>query len=127
MLHNSCQQTNRQPFIWRCDSRCDQTSSNDMISGGNVGIAVVATNVNTVGTLVHDKIVGTTTPMQELSCCGFTAKAVIIPPNSFPITVTKSSQFARHLNLNELSLHRLDRSQQGNVISAIPTIPNLHQ
>jgi hypothetical protein len=55
----------------------DHTSSHDKISGGNVGIAVVATSVATTGTLDHDKIVDTTTPVQELSCCGFTADAVV--------------------------------------------------
>jgi hypothetical protein len=93
----------------------------------NVGVAAAAATANTVASLlVHDTIVGTTTPTQELSCCGFTAKIVTIPPNSFPIAVSKSSQIPRHLNLNELRLDRLDDSQQSDIISAIPTIPNLH-
>jgi hypothetical protein len=93
----------------------------------NVGVAAAAATANTVASLlVHDTIVGTTTPTQELSCCGFTAKIVTIPPNSFPIAVSKSSQIPRHLNLNELRLDRLDGSQQSDIISAIPTIPNLH-
>lgn len=74
----------------------------------NVGVAAAAATANTVATLLHDTIVGTTTPTQELSCCGFTAKIVTIPPNSFPIAVSKSSQIPRHLNLNELRLDRLD-------------------
>jgi hypothetical protein len=93
----------------------------------NVGVAAAAATANTVASLlVHDTIVGTTTPTQELSCCGFTAKIATIPPNSFPIAVSKSSQIPRHLNLNELRLDRLDGSQQSDIISAIPTIPNLH-
>ena len=87
----------------------------------NVGVAAAAATANTVTTLLHDTIVGTTTPTQELSCCGFTAKIVTIPPNSFPIAVSKSSQIPRHLNLNELRLDRLDDSQQSDIISA-----NLH-
>jgi hypothetical protein len=102
-----------------------QTSSNDKISGGNVGVAAAAATANTVATLVHDKIVGTTTPTQELSCCGFTAKIVTIPPNSFPIAVAKSSQVPRHLSLNELRLHGSDNSQKSDITSAAPTIPNL--
>lgn len=56
----------------------DHTSSHDKISGGNVGVAVVAISVDTVGTLLHDKIAGAQTPVQELSCCGVTAEAVVI-------------------------------------------------
>jgi hypothetical protein len=55
----------------------DHTSSHDKISGGNVGVAVIATGVDTVGTLVHDKI-DSPIPVQELSCCGFSAEAVVI-------------------------------------------------
>jgi hypothetical protein len=57
----------------------EHTSAHDKIVGGNVGIAVIALSVDTVGTLVHDKIVDTTTPLQELACCGFTADIVTIP------------------------------------------------
>lgn len=102
-----------------------QTSSNDKISGGNVGVAAIAFSANTVATLVHDTIVGTTTPTQELSCCGFTAKIVTIPPNAFPIAISKSSQIPTHLSLNELRLHGLDNSQKSDITSAAPTIPNL--
>jgi hypothetical protein len=91
----------------------------------NVGVAAAAATANTVDTLLHDTIVGTTTPTQELSCCGFTAKIVTIPPNSFPIAVSKSSQIPRHLNLNELRLHGLDNSQKSDITSAAHTIPNL--
>lgn len=56
----------------------NHTSSHDKISGGNVGVAVVAIAVDTVGTLRHDKIAGAQTPVQELSCCGVTAEAVVI-------------------------------------------------
>jgi nitrous oxidase accessory protein NosD len=55
----------------------NHTSSHDKISGGNVGVAVIATAVDTVGTLVHDKI-DTSIPVQELSCCGLSAHAVVI-------------------------------------------------
>jgi len=67
-------------------------SSHDIITGGNVGIAAVAINVVTTATLIHDKITGTTTPTQELSCCGFTAKVITIPPNSFQSSEFKSAQ-----------------------------------
>ena len=45
----------------------DHTSSRDKISGGDVGVAAIATSANTIATLVNDKITGTTTPTQELS------------------------------------------------------------
>lgn len=67
-------------------------SSHDIITGGNVGVAAVAIDVDTTATLVHDKITGTTTPTQELTCCGFTAEIVTIPPNSFQPTQVKSAQ-----------------------------------
>lgn len=55
----------------------DQTAAHDDISGSEVGVAVVATAVDTVGTLRHEKIVKTGTPIQTLSCCGVTAEAVV--------------------------------------------------
>lgn len=56
----------------------NHTSSQDTISGGAVGVAVVATSVNSVGTFAHDKVTDTLTPVQELSCCGVTAHAVVV-------------------------------------------------
>lgn len=70
----------------------EHTSIHDKISGGNVGVAAVAISVDTTATLVHDKITDTTTPTQELECCGFTAEVVTIPPNSFQSSQFKSGQ-----------------------------------
>ncbi|HET7243177.1 MAG TPA: hypothetical protein VFI64_07525, partial [Nitrososphaeraceae archaeon] len=70
----------------------NHTSSHDKISGGNVGVAAIAIDADTTATLVHDKITSTTTPTQELTCCGFTAEIITIPPNSFQATQVKSSQ-----------------------------------
>jgi parallel beta-helix repeat protein len=48
------------------------------ISGGQVGIGVVADAVDTVGVLRGDSITGTTVaPVREIDCCGFTATAII--------------------------------------------------
>ena len=56
----------------------DNTISDDMISGGEFGVGVVADAANTTGTLRKLTIRGAlTAPVKELSCCGFTAKAVI--------------------------------------------------
>jgi hypothetical protein len=52
----------------------------------------IAISVDTTATLVHDKITGTTTPVQELECCGFTAEIITIPPNSFQSSQFKSAQ-----------------------------------
>lgn len=54
----------------------NQTSKNE-ISGGNVGIAAVAVNADTVATSRDDDISGTTVaPVQTFSCCGFTAEVI---------------------------------------------------
>jgi parallel beta-helix repeat protein len=48
------------------------------ISGGQVGIGVVADAVDTVGVLRGDSITGTTVaPVREIDFCGFTATAII--------------------------------------------------
>jgi parallel beta-helix repeat protein len=70
----------------------NHASSHDKISGGNVGVASIAIDADTTATLVHDKITDTTTPTQELECCGFTAEIVTIPSNSFQSSQLKSSQ-----------------------------------
>ena len=59
----------------------EYTSSQDKISGGDTGVAAVSFGVNTVATLVNDKIKDTDTPFQELTCGG-SAKIVVIPPKS---------------------------------------------
>jgi len=49
------------------------------ISGGQVGIGVVADAVDTVGVLRGDSITGTTVaPVREIDCCGFTATAIVV-------------------------------------------------
>jgi parallel beta-helix repeat protein len=51
---------------------------NNAISGGQVGIGVIADAVDTVGVLRGDSITGTTVaPVREIDCCGFTATAII--------------------------------------------------
>jgi parallel beta-helix repeat protein len=56
----------------------DNTVSHNHISGGEVGIGVIASFVDTVGTSKHDKITRTSiAPVTELSCCGVTATAVV--------------------------------------------------
>jgi hypothetical protein len=53
-------------------------ASHDRIEGGNVGVGVVADTVDTVGTLRHEEITGTSVaPVQEISCCGFKATAIV--------------------------------------------------
>jgi parallel beta-helix repeat protein len=48
------------------------------ITGGQVGIGVVAHSVDTVGVLRDDSISGTTVaPVHEIDCCGVTATAII--------------------------------------------------
>jgi parallel beta-helix repeat protein len=52
-------------------------TSENTITGGQVGLGVVASAVNTTGLLRGDKIAGTTVaPVREIECCGFTATAV---------------------------------------------------
>ena len=54
------------------------TTSENEITGGQIGIAVVADIVDTVGMLRGDKIRDTTVaPVREESCCGFTATAIV--------------------------------------------------
>jgi parallel beta-helix repeat protein len=54
----------------------NQTSDN-RISGGNVGIAAVALTANAVATSRDDVIRGTAVaPVQTYSCCGFTAEVI---------------------------------------------------
>jgi parallel beta-helix repeat protein len=54
------------------------TTSENEITGGQIGIAVVADIVDTVGVLRGDKIRDTTVaPVREESCCGFTATAIV--------------------------------------------------
>jgi parallel beta-helix repeat protein len=74
------------------------TSTHDKISGGNVGVAAVAIDVDTTATLIHDKITGVTTPTEELECCGFTAEIVTIPPNSFQSSQLKASSQASEVD-----------------------------
>ncbi|MEV7022437.1 right-handed parallel beta-helix repeat-containing protein [Kitasatospora sp. NPDC093558] len=58
----------------------DGETRGNMISGGRVGIGVVADAVNTTGTLRGDMITGSTdAPVREIQCCGFTATAVVKP------------------------------------------------
>jgi hypothetical protein len=78
-----------------------QTSSQDKISSGNVGVAAVSFGDKTVATLVNDKITGATIPTQELSCCGGTAEIVTVPPGGFKVSksqlIVKSSQVEKLL------------------------------
>jgi parallel beta-helix repeat protein len=54
------------------------TTSGNTISGGQIGIGVVADAVDTVGVLRGDHITGTTVaPVREIQCCGFTATAIL--------------------------------------------------
>jgi parallel beta-helix repeat protein len=56
----------------------DGTTSSNNISGGQVGIAVVAGEADTTGVIRGDRISGTTVaPVREIACCGFTATAVV--------------------------------------------------
>ena len=56
----------------------DGTTSENTITGGQVGIAVVAGTADTVGVLKGDRIRGASiAPVQELECCGFTATAIV--------------------------------------------------
>ncbi|MDD9381479.1 right-handed parallel beta-helix repeat-containing protein [Streptomyces sp. ZAF1911] len=56
----------------------DGETHHNTITGGQVGIGVVAGALNTTGTLHGDRISGTTdAPVREIQCCGFTATAVV--------------------------------------------------
>jgi parallel beta-helix repeat protein len=51
---------------------------NNTISGGQVGIGVIADAVDTVGVLRGDSITGATVaPVRQIDCCGFNATAII--------------------------------------------------
>jgi parallel beta-helix repeat protein len=56
----------------------DGETRENRISGGQVGIGVVAGGADTVGVLRGDRIGGTTlAPVREIECCGFTATAIV--------------------------------------------------
>jgi parallel beta-helix repeat protein len=56
----------------------DGTTRENTISGGQVGIGVIADAVDTTGVLRGDSISGTTVaPVREIECCGFTATAIV--------------------------------------------------
>jgi parallel beta-helix repeat protein len=56
----------------------DGTTSDNTISGGEVGIGVVAGGADTVGVLRGDHITGATVaPVREIECCGFNATAIV--------------------------------------------------
>jgi hypothetical protein len=53
-------------------------ASHDRISGGRVGVAVVADAVDTTGTLKHEAVDDTSGQrIQTIQCCGFTATAIV--------------------------------------------------
>jgi parallel beta-helix repeat protein len=56
----------------------DGSTSQNTITGGQVGIGVVAGAADTVGVLRGDKITNTSVaPVKEIECCGFTATAIV--------------------------------------------------
>jgi len=56
----------------------DGTTRENKITGGQVGIGVVADGADTVGMLHGDKIKNTSiAPVNEIACCGFTATAIV--------------------------------------------------
>lgn len=56
----------------------DGTTSQTTISGGQIGIGVVADAVDTVGVLRGDTITNTSVaPVKAIECCGFTATAIV--------------------------------------------------
>jgi parallel beta-helix repeat protein len=56
----------------------DGTTSENAISGGQIGIGVVAGGADTVAVLQGDKIKQTSVAsVKEIECCGFTATAII--------------------------------------------------
>jgi parallel beta-helix repeat protein len=68
--------TDNQQFGIIIQDGSNQTSNNE-ISGGNVGVAAVAINANAVATSRDDDIRGTAVaPVQTFSCCGFTARVI---------------------------------------------------
>jgi nitrous oxidase accessory protein NosD len=58
----------------------DGSTQANMITGGQVGIGVVADAVDTTARLRGDRISGTTDEaVREIDCCGYTATAVVTP------------------------------------------------
>jgi parallel beta-helix repeat protein len=56
----------------------DGTTSSNTISGGQIGIGVVAGFADTAGVLNGDRINGTTVAaVREIECCGFSATAIV--------------------------------------------------
>ncbi len=56
----------------------DGTTSSNTISGGQIGIGVIADAVDTVGVLRGDTIKNTSVAaVKEIECCGFTATAIV--------------------------------------------------
>jgi parallel beta-helix repeat protein len=56
----------------------DYAASANTISGGQTGVGVVADMVDTTAVLQRNRISGSSlAPVRELSCCGFTARAVV--------------------------------------------------
>lgn len=87
----------------------EHISSQDKISGGNVGVAAISFGVKTIATLVNDKITGTPTPTQELSCCGGTAEIVTVPPGGFKVSQSQANIKSSHAHkLLEQKFGKLD-------------------
>ncbi|MGY2874459.1 hypothetical protein ACVW00_001649 [Marmoricola sp. URHA0025 HA25] len=58
----------------------DGSTRANTITGGRIGVGVVADAVDTVAQLRGDRISGTTeAPVREIECCGYTARAVVTP------------------------------------------------
>jgi parallel beta-helix repeat protein len=56
----------------------DGETRDNTITGGEIGIGVVAGGADTTGVLRGDNISGTTVaPVREIECCGFTATAIV--------------------------------------------------
>jgi len=61
----------------------EHTISSTKVFGGNIGVAAIATNANTVATLDHVKIVDAEIPVQALSSGEFTAAVNVVSPYFF--------------------------------------------
>ncbi|HET9805719.1 MAG TPA: hypothetical protein VFP49_02305 [Nitrososphaeraceae archaeon] len=61
----------------------EHTISNTKIFGGNIGVAAIATNANTVATLDHVKIVDAEIPVHALSSGDLTASVNVVSPYFF--------------------------------------------
>ena len=58
----------------------DFVTSDDLMTGGAAGVAVVAVSANAHAQLNREKILGTSGPaVQTAECCGFTATAARTP------------------------------------------------